>query len=188
MVPIASFALMLVVVATISVVFTQNVRLPMTAGWDYLLPQWFTELHSNRKTPINSIIFTGAVALVLGGFGLIGVGYQVAFQLLLNASFVLWALTYLVMFAIPLIGLKGISPRPSLWLKLASVSGFLITLLYVSLSVLPIVDESYWLAFAGKIIAVVMIVNIVGIFMFISAEKKRSGLTPTIAKATERMF
>jgi amino acid transporter len=55
-VSIASLALMFVVIATISVVFVQNVRLPMTAGWDYLLPQWFTRLHAEYKTPVNSTI------------------------------------------------------------------------------------------------------------------------------------
>ena len=51
---------------------------------------------------MNSILFVGAVTLAFSIVGLIGVGKQEAFQLLWNASAIFYALTYLVMFAIPL--------------------------------------------------------------------------------------
>lgn len=41
-----------------SYIFSGVTRLPMTVGWDNLLPQWFTRLHPQRKTPMNSILFT----------------------------------------------------------------------------------------------------------------------------------
>jgi hypothetical protein len=50
-------------------------------------------------------------------------GHAEAFQLLFNASGIFYALTYVVMFAIPLFGLRGVTPRPPLWLRLASLSG-----------------------------------------------------------------
>ena len=107
--------------------FAGNTRLPMVAGWDGLLPAWFTRLHPRYQTPVNSILFVGAVTLAFSIVGLIGVGKQEAFQLLWNASAIFYALTYLVMFAIPIVGLRG-QHRPPLWLKLAAVSGFLMTL------------------------------------------------------------
>jgi amino acid transporter len=58
----------------------------MVAGWDHLLPAWFTKLHPTRRTPINSIIFVGAMTLLVGLAGIIGVGQQEAYQLLQNAS------------------------------------------------------------------------------------------------------
>ena len=94
--------------------FAGNTRLPMVAGWDNLLPAWFTRLHAKYRTPVNSILFVGAVTLVLALVGLIGVGKQEAFQLLWNASGLFYALTYLVMFAIPIFGLKNaVSARRS---------------------------------------------------------------------------
>ena len=54
--------------------FGGNTRLPMVAGWDNLLPAWFTKLHEKYRTPVNSILFVGAVTLVFGLIGLIGVG------------------------------------------------------------------------------------------------------------------
>ncbi len=54
-----------------------------------------------------------------------------------NVGGILYALTYLVMFAIPLIAPRE---KPSWGLRWAAVSGFLMTLLYVVLSVVPIVE------------------------------------------------
>ncbi len=46
-------------IALMSIYFTGNTRLPMVAGWDRLLPAWFSRLHPKYKTPINSILFVG---------------------------------------------------------------------------------------------------------------------------------
>src|SRR5437868_12562782 len=57
---IVSVAILLLVgrqVALMSIYLTANARLPMVAGWDHLLPAWFTRLHARYKTPVNSIIF-----------------------------------------------------------------------------------------------------------------------------------
>ena len=67
--------------------------------------------------------------------GLIGVGQAEAFQLLFNAGGIFYAITYVVMFAIPLFGLRGLETAPPRWLKLLSLSGLLMTGLCVILSV-----------------------------------------------------
>ena len=99
-------AMLSIRLAQSSVMFGGNTRLPMVAGWDNLLPAWFTKLHDRYRTPVNSILFVGAATLFMGIVGLIGVGKQEAFQLLWNASGMFYAITYLVMFAIPLFGLE----------------------------------------------------------------------------------
>ena len=103
--------------------FTAVTRLPMVAGWDRLLPAWFSRLHATYRTPVNSIVLVGACAFGIALLSLIGVGQAEAFQLLFNASGMFYALTYVVMFAIPLFGLRGVAPRPPLWLRMASASG-----------------------------------------------------------------
>src|SRR6185312_6516304 len=121
-------------IANASIGFTGTSRMPMVAGWDNLLPTWFTTLHPKFRTPVNSILFVGLVALAFGIAGIAGVGEQEAFQLLDNASGIFYGFTYLIMFAIPLVGLRGVEPKPPLWLKVASASGFAVTTLYVVLS------------------------------------------------------
>ena len=169
--PAAIIALLVIRVAQSSVMFAGNTRLPMVAGWDGLLPAWFTRLHPRYQTPVNSILFVGAVTLAFSVAGLIGVGKQEAFQLLWNASAIFYALTYLVMFAIPVVGV----PAPG-WLKAAAISGFLMTLAFVVLSILPIVQVESRLAFALKISTVVVLTNAAGLGIFLSSRRRQ--LTP----------
>ena len=171
--PVTIMALLCIRIAQSSVMFAGNTRLPMVAGWDRLLPDWFTRLHAKHKTPVNSIIFVGAATLALGLVGLIGVGKQEAFQLLWNASGVFYALTYLVMFAIPLVGLRGLSAKPPNWLKLTALSGFLMTLLYVALSIVPIIQVESRLTFGVKIGALIVLTNIISVMIFVVIGRRR---------------
>ncbi len=160
-----------------SVIFTAVTRLPMVAGWDRLLPEWFSQLHAKYRTPVNSILLVGAITLALGLVSLIGVGQQEAFQLLFNANGMMYGLTYLVMFMIPLIGLRGVEPRPPIWLRIAAGSGFLMTLLFVVLSVFPIIQVANRTTFALKIIAVIASSNLVGVAIYWFAQRRqRPGL------------
>jgi amino acid transporter len=165
-------ALAVVRVAQASVMFTGTTRLPMVAGWDGLLPGWFTRLHARHRTPANSIVFVGAATLALSVAGMIGVGRQEAFQLLWNSSAIFYALTYLVMFAIPIAGLRGTAARPPLWLKAAAVSGFLMTLLFVVLSILPIIQVESRLVFASKISSLIVVTNLIGVAIFRRARRR----------------
>jgi amino acid transporter len=175
-VPIASItilALLGIRVAQSSVMFGGNTRLPMVAGWDRLLPEWFTRLHARYRTPVNSILFVGAATLALGFVGLIGVGKQEAFQLLWNASGVFYALTYLAMFAIPLFGLRGLTSRPPLWLRACALSGLLMTLLYVALSIVPIIEVESRAMFAAKIAGLTVLTNLLGLGVYLTAGRRR---------------
>ena len=168
-------AMLSIRLAQASVQFGANTRLPMVAGWDSLLPAWFTKLHEKHRTPVNSILFVGAATLFMGIVGLIGVGKQEAFQLLWNASGLFYALTYLVMFAIPLFGLKASGRTVPVWLRIAAFSGFAMTLLYVALSIVPIVKVESQLLFAIKIGGLIVVTNLIGLGFYVAA-KRRSRL------------
>ena len=172
-VPVAILMVMCMRLAQASVNFTANTRLPMVAGWDHLLPQWFTKLHAKYRTPVNSIIFVGAMILAMGLAGIAGVGEQEAYQLLQNAAGSFYAIAYLVMFAIPIIGLRGVKPQAPLWLKIAAGSGFLMTLLYVVVSVFPIVQVKSQASFTAKVGGVIIAANILGAAIFLFAERRR---------------
>lgn len=173
----AGIAILLITGRTIansSIVFTGTTRMPMVAGWDNLLPRWFTKLHPRFRTPINSILFLGIIAMVFGAAGIAGVGEQEAFQLLENAAGIFYGLTYLIMFAIPLVGMRHAEPRPSPLLRVAAFSGFAVTLLYVVLSIFPIIDVTSWLSFALKISGVVIVLNLIGAALFFVARRRRT--------------
>src|SRR5436309_10607119 len=115
-------------VALMSIYLTANARLPMVAGWDDLLPPWFTRLHGRYKTPVNSIVLVGAAALALGLLGIAGVGMQEANQLLDNTAGIFYASTYVVLFAIPLFAARRIGLRAPIWLRVAPASGARVSL------------------------------------------------------------
>ena len=165
-------------IALTSIYFVGNTRLPLVAGWDRLLPQWFTRLHPKYKTPTNSILFVGAVTLVLGLLSRIGVRAQEAFQLLDNAGGAFYALTYLVLFAIPVVGMKAFGVRAPWWLKLACVSGFLSSVVYLCFAPFPITHVDRPLEFALKVIATIVIANVVGVTLYVLGKRKNSSESP----------
>ena len=165
-VPLTLSAMIAIRFAQASVNFAGSTRLPMVAGWDNLLPAWFTRLDEKYKTPRNSILFVGAATFALSSLGLVGVGKQEAFQLLWNSAGIFYGLTYLAMFAVPLVGLRRAAARPPWWVQLCAVSGLLMTMLYVTLSVLPIIPVGSRTLFALKIIGLIVVTNLIGLALY----------------------
>ena len=158
-------------VAGASLIFTGMTRLPMTAGWDHLLPDWFTRLHPKWKTPVNSILVMTAITALLLLLSMLGVRAQETMQLLLNASNVHYGLTYVALFALPLLGTaefrSGIPP----WLKVVSVAGLVSSVIAVLIAVHPIIGVSSRLSYASKIAGTVMVSNLLGIAIYKSRKK-----------------
>ncbi len=166
-VPFAIFAVTARTVANSSVIFTATARMPMVAGWDNLLPGWFTRLHPKYRTPVNSVLFIGGCALLFAAAGLFNVGEQEAFQLIDNAAGIFYGLTYLVMFAIPIVGLRRESKRAPAWLRGVALVGFAVTALYVLFTLVPIVTVVSRVAFALKIGTMVVGANALGAALYI---------------------
>ena len=144
-----------------SYLFTGVTRLPMTVGWDDLLPKWFTRLHPRWKTPVNSILCTSGLMLLLAVLGSIGVHAQEAFQVLSNASLTHYELMYMAMFAIPMVGTAALRESLPGWLKWVSLAGFCASLFSLLVSVYPFVDVVNPLGYAAKIAGTVVISNAV---------------------------
>jgi len=153
-------------VALMSIYFAGNTRLPMVAGWDDLLPGWFARLHERHRTPVNSIFFVGLITLAFSLVALIGAKEQEAFQLQDNAATTFYALIYIVLFAIPLVAMKRFGVKAPLWLKIASISGFVVSVVAGVYTLIPITKvESPW-GFASKILAVVVGANVLGVVLY----------------------
>ena len=86
-------------------------------------PHWFSRLHPRYKTPLNSIIFVGAVTLLIAISSQIGAGIQEAFQLVDNAANVFYGTVYSFLFAIPLVGAVAVRSGASIWLRIAALCG-----------------------------------------------------------------
>lgn len=173
-VPTLILLLLLRQLGNVALVFAGNTRLPLVAGWDGLLPQWFTKLDPRFRTPRNSILFVGGLTLCLSLAGQAGVGVQEAFQLLDNAAGILYAFAYLALFAIPLLASSRLPVPAPLWLRAAALAGFAVTLLYSVLSVFPIIEVASWQTFAGKIVAVLVGANLVGVAIYRFGQRPRA--------------
>jgi len=174
---IASAGIILMTVRTISstsVHFTGTSRLPMVAGWDRLLPVWFTRLHPKYKTPINSVFFVGIITLVIAISSQIGAGIQEAFQLVDNAANVFYGVVYLLLFAIPIFGTSSVRSGAPVWLRVASACGCGVSLLAIFFTVYPIIDVPNPLIFGTKIAVVAVIANAIGAAIFLGARRKCS--------------
>src|SRR6058998_271984 len=173
---VASVGILLMATRTIastSVHVTGSSRLPMVAGWDHLLPHWFTRLHPKYKTPINSVIFIGVITLVIAISSQIGAGIQEAFQLVDNAANVFYAIVYLLLFAIPIFGSSPVRSGAPVWLRVASACGCSVSLLAIFFTVYPIIDVPNPLIFGTKIAVVAFIANAIGAAIFAGARRKR---------------
>lgn len=103
----------------------------------------------------------------------IGAGNQEAYQFLLNAALIFYACAYLMLFAIPLVA-RG--DKPSWTVRTAAFSGFGMTLLYVVLSVFPIVEEQNPGLFTIRMLAVVGSLQLAGVLLYRRAT--RASLLP----------
>ena len=78
-------------------------------------------------------------------------GQQEAFQLLQNCAGIFYALVFLAMFALPLVGRQRAIAKPPLRLQAASISGFVMTAMYLVLSLFPVIDVPHPLLFTAKV-------------------------------------
>jgi amino acid transporter len=164
--PLLIALLLLRQIGNVSLMFAGTTRLPMVAGWDGLLPKWFTRLHPRYLTPANSILFVGGLTLAITLAGQVGVGLQEAFQVLENAGGIFYAFAYISLFSIPLFAAHRLAERPPLWLRLAALSGLGMSVLYSVLSIFPIIDVADWRIFSAKIVAVLVGANVAGVAIF----------------------
>jgi amino acid transporter len=172
--PIAIFLLMMRAVASASLIFTGLTRLPMTAGWDNLVPRWFARLHPRRQTPVNSILFVAALVMALIFLSMLGVREQEASQLLAAASIAHYAIAYVALFALPLLGSRALRSSLPIWVKLAALAGLLSSMISLAVTVYPIVDVTSRWTYAAKICLVVVLSNMAGVVVYRVGQQRRS--------------
>jgi amino acid transporter len=183
------FAVMVTVARTIgnsSLLFTATSRMPMVAGWDRLIPAWFAKLHARYRTPVNSILFIGVCALVFAAAGLTNVGEQEGFQLLQSSAGILYGFSYLVLFAVPLVGLARTGQRAPVWIRITAGVGLATTSLYMVLAVLPIVNVESRLTFALKTGGTVVVTVAIGVLLYVRGRRRAREATERSAREASR--
>jgi amino acid transporter len=168
---LAQFVILLLqirILGASSFLFTGVTRLPMAAGWDHLVPEWFTRLHPKYRTPTNSVLFTTVVIVAMLLLFSVGTGAAEAFDLLNNASSEFYAVAYIAMFAIAIFGASNIRRHLPGWVKAACGLGAVTSLLVIVLNAYPFVDVASPALFAAKIIGFTVLCNVAGWLFYIS--------------------
>ena len=153
-------------IASASLLFTGLTRLPMTAGWDNLAPPWFSRLHPRWRTPVNSILFMTALVMAFVLLSMLGVREQEASQVLGAASVIHYAIAYISLFALPVLGRRALRSKLPAWLKVASTAGLVTSTISLIIGVYPIVDVESRAGYALKIGGVVVLSNLVGVAVY----------------------
>jgi len=149
-----------------SFIFTGVTRLPMVAGWDHLIPAWFSRLHPRYRTPTNSILAAALIIAALLVLASAGVRAAEGFAVLNNASNILYGLAYMAMFVIPLVGAKLVRDRIPAWVAMLCAVGFCATLFSCITNAYPFLDVANPLQFGIKIIVTTILANVLGYLFY----------------------
>jgi len=163
---LAILGLALAVISQYALITAEASRLPMVAGWDGVLPPWFTRLSPRFGTPVRSIVIIVILALAAALAATYGASAQEALQIINNVAIVVYNIYFGMMFLIPLVVGSRFGKAPSLGLKLASGVGLAVTILATAFSVFPIIDVPSPYIFGAKIIGATIFVNLAGALLY----------------------
>ena len=170
-------AIIVLSIAQYTVIVAETSRLPLVAGWDGLLPSWFTRLHARNLTPTNALWFIVLCSFALATVSLLGVARQEAFQLVITAAQAAYGLYYLVLFWIPLVRRTKLPRQPGPVVQLCALVGGTSTLAAIVLQVVPIIDVANPWIFGAKVGTALLVANATGAILYWRARgaNERSG-------------
>jgi amino acid transporter len=151
------------VVAQYALIISETSRLPMVAGWDGILPEWFSRLSPRFGTPVRSIVIIVSVSVAACILATqFSSGAQEAFQLITVEAAFLYDIYFAMMFLIPLTVGSRFGKPAGPGLKIAAAMGLSVTVIHAVFSMYPIIDIRNPIAFAEKIGFAAVVVNVAG--------------------------
>lgn len=165
MVSIAFIAAMVIYVGAVS-------RLPMVAGWDGLLPAWWSKLHPRYRTPSRAIGIVVLVMLVLSIFSLIGAGNEEALQVAIAASGGGLAVMYSVLFGTTLFGFRSRGISLGAGVRLTAVPALVVASVSFFLEAFPIGAVANVKIFGIKVVISIICANALGAYLYWSGARR----------------
>jgi amino acid transporter len=142
-------------------------RLPMVAGWDGLLPGWWSTLHPRLRTPYKAIGAVTATLMFLGCLSLWGAGNQEAVQVALAAGTGLVCIMYMLLFATPLFGFRSRLQRPAgLGIRLGALAALLVSFVSLIFEIVPLGDVASPAVFALKVAGTILAASALGAYLY----------------------
>ena len=169
-----SAAFTLAYVASMLVYIGLIARLPMVAGWDGLLPAWWSELHPTLRTPTKAIAAVTISMVLLGAFCLWGAGNEEAVEVAVGAGFGAFCITYMLLFAVILFGFRSGAIRAGVGLRMGALAAFLVSLCALIFEVVPLGAVADSSIFALKVAGTICAANALGAFLYWRGSRRNS--------------
>jgi amino acid transporter len=160
-------------------------RVPFMVGIDRYLPAAFGKIHPRWRTPYIAILVQGLLSGVILILSQINESVRGAYQILINATIIIYFLPFLYMYA-TLIKLSYRSDRqhskqavlipggkPGVWV--VGLLGFGVTALSMALSLVPTEDVSSKLGFEIKVIGGSAVAIVIGLLVYWRGARSKVG-------------
>ncbi|HEX8895443.1 MAG TPA: APC family permease [Terriglobales bacterium] len=159
-----------------------SARIPFVAGLDSYLPSVLGRLHPKFSTPYVALLVQTAMSIVFLAMSFIGAQVKEAFQTLLDLAVVLNLVPFLYVFAALLRLSSGESREDGyyspLTLRLAGLSGFLVTFFGIALAFVPPPNITSKLIFEIKMwMGTIAMLLVAGFFFFVYGNRKTAAQT-----------
>jgi glutamate:GABA antiporter len=154
------------VISSLVVFLGMVARLPMVAGWDGLLPGWWSELHPVYRTPSKAIGAVTVSIMLIGVLSLWGAGNQEAVQATAAVGVASLCLMYMLLFGVVLFGFRSRADRPGLGLRLGALTAFLVALVSFVFQIVPLGEVASPAIFAIKVIVSICTTSGVGAYLY----------------------
>jgi amino acid transporter len=176
---IAVGAFNLAYVASMIVYVGMIARLPMVAGWDGLLPAWWSVLHPRYRTPYKALAAVAASLAFLGALSLWGADNQEASQVTAAVGIGSYCLMYLLLFGAVLFGFRSRpGERLSPFIRIGASAAFLVSLLALAFEIVPLGEVASPVVFAIKVAGTIVASSALGAYLYWRGSRltSRSGL------------
>ncbi len=154
------------VIASLVVFLGMVARLPMVAGWDGLLPGWWSELHPVYRTPSKAIGAVTVSIMIIAVLSLWGAGNQEAVQAAASVGVASLCIMYMLLFGVVGFGFRSRSDRPGLGLRLGALAAFSVALVSFVFQIVPLGEVASPALFAVKVIVAICATSGVGAYLY----------------------
>jgi glutamate:GABA antiporter len=156
-------------------------RLPMVAGWDGLLPAWWSELHPRFRTPSKAIAVAASSMLLFGFLNNFGAKSQEAVEAGLTTGAASLAIMYILLFGAAAFGFRSTGWRPSVALRLGAMAAFVVSAVSLVFQVIPLGEVTSRGLYALRITAALCAINGLGAFLYWRGARRAESLAANFA-------
>jgi amino acid transporter len=155
-------------------------RMPMVAGWDNLLPPWWSTLHPKFRTPSRAITAVTVCLLVLGTLALWRADNQEAVQVGASVGIASLSIMYMLLFSVVLVRLRSTAWNLGAGMKIGALCAFAVALVSLVFQIVPVGEVASSAIYAVKVGGAIAAANGLGAFLYWRGAKRAQSLASNV--------